>query len=601
MKLLFKFILFFFYFRSLPFCFIDPDIKEYFNQDYIKEIEEYFNSNCAKSEIFYLFQVNENLIEFVQSFENIINGKTHSEDIKFTIYRSTNKLKCQIEDEKTNKNILKENVYLDIIIENSFFSEYLLCVDNPNDNPEKIFENNKLMYKDKSYIKIPECCQPMLFKLKVKDIDQATKATSYKEICFFCSSPNPLYLEPLYSNDKNNKFYNGNISMFNSEKIIEFHLIDPLITIENFEYTENHKNDKERKENEDPDDDNFEENDYKNRFYYDDDDKWQKAEIIYEYLFKDCLNLEKISFDKSNFNTYMRFCSNNIFQGCKKLEDLGISNIVFTNFHFFRGFENLKSLKLYYENSGHQYSFANCKNLEEIKFVDLSGTEKVIDEMKLSNAGFKNCPNLSYIGAKKIVIDSKWGNTSIFENCKKLKIPDVVVLLHKNVNLEYTNLKNIFKGLDPDLNKEVKLEFKYVDDSSKIRYNLDFNTIFNGCDSKKNIEITTPDGQKQILKDVQNNDKIDEFLLNPVRYNKYRTFYQKITKEQLVQYNYLENIDIDDENIRNSILNNTYTDIINNINQDIKKDLDKDIPKPNPCCLCCGKCFTNCCCCKSKT
>jgi len=596
MKLLFKFFLFLFYFRSLPFCFIDPDIEQYFNEEYIKEIKEYYIKNCKELEIFYLFQVNENPIKFEQPFENIINGKKHVENIEFTTYRSTNQLKCQIEDEKTKKNILKENVYLDIIINNNFFPEYLLYVDNPNDNPEKIWKNNKLMYKDKSYINIPDCYHPMLFKLKVKDIDPTTKAISYKEICFFCSSPNPLYLNHLYSNDKNNKFYNGNISMFNSEKIIEFHLIDPLITIENFEYTEIHKNDKERKENKDPDDDNFEENDDKNRFYYDDDDKWQKAEIIYEYLFKDCLNLEKISFDKSNFNTYMRFCSNNIFKECINLKDLGISNIVFTNFHYVRNFKYLKTLKLNKDNVDHQYSFANCEKLEKIIFANYNGVEELIDEMKMSNAGFKNCPNLSYIGAKKIIIDSKWGNTSIFENCKKLKISDVVVLLHKNVNLEYPNLKNIFKGLDPNLNKEVKLEFKYVDDSSKIRYNLDFNMIFNGCDSKKNISIEDKNGNKITLEDLQNSDKIDEFLLNPVRYKKHREFYQKCSKEQLVQYNYFEGINLDNEEIRNKILNNTYN--INNNLPNIDSNLDKDIQKPNTCCLCCGKCFTNCCCCK---
>jgi len=608
MKLLFKFILFFFYFRSLPFCFIDPDIKEYFNEEYIKEIEEYFNNSESVTDYFYLFKVDDNMVNFTveDPDENIDSMKK----VNCKRYRSKSKIHCLLYNIENKKDNIEDNKHVDIILENGFFYEKLLCVDNKNDDPKKNYKDGHLFYENNKYVLSLEDNLPILFKLKVKDPvqdpdsdnDPDKKKYIEKDITVFCSRPNPIMFHR-WANDnkKDDEFDSGKISMFNSERITEFHLINPLITLQRFEEAGKHSDEK-RVKNDLPDEDNLEENDDKNRYYYDEDDKVTKAEVVYQYLFRDCLNLKKISFDEDTFDNYMKFCSNDIFQGCKNLEYIGIKNIYFTNFHFFRDYPYLKSLELYYENSGHQYSFANCKNLEEIKFVDLSGTEKVIDEMKLSNAGFKNCPNLSYIGAKKIIIDSQWGNTSIFENCKNLKIPDVVVLLHKDIKLEYPNLKNIFKGLNPDLNKDVKLEFKYVDDSSKIRYNLDFNTIFNGCDSKKNIEITLPDGQKQILKDVQNNDKIDEFLLNPVRYNKYRVFYQKITKEQLVQYNYLENIDIDDENIRNSILNNTYTDIINNINQDIKKDLDKDIPKPNPCCLCCGKCLSKCCCCcKSKT
>lgn len=605
MKLLFKFILFLFYFRSLPFCFIDPNVKGYFNEEYIKEIEKYFNNPKSATDYFYLFEVDDKSVDFKVEDPDVKNGK-----FDCTRYRSKNKIKCLLYDTENKKDNIQDNKYVDIILITDFFDEKLLCVDNEKDDPKKIYKDGRLFYENNKYILSLEDDLPILFKLKVKDPvpdpDPSKKKYIEKDIIVFCSRPNPLMFYRFADDgNKDDKFDSGKISMFNSERITEFHLINPLITIERLEAACKHS-DKKRVKNDLPDEDNLEENDYKNRYYYDDDDKGTNAEVVYQYLFRNCLNLKKISFDENSFtNTfknYIKFCSNDIFQGCKNLEYIGIKNIYFTNFHFFRDYPYLKSLELYYENPKHQYSFANCENLKEIKFVDLYGNEKVIDEMKLSNAGFKNCHELQYIGAKKIIIDSQWGNTRIFENCKNLKIPDVVVLLHKDIKLEYPNLKNIFKDLDPNLNKDVKLEFKYVDDSSKIRYNLDFNTIFNGCDSKKNIEITSVDGQKQILKDVQNNDKIDEFLLNPVRYNKHRAFYQKITKEQLQQYNYFENIDIDNENIRNSILNNTYTDIINNINQDIKKDLDKDIPKPNPCCLCCGKCFTNCCCCcKSKT
>ena len=487
MKLLFKFILFLFYFRSLPFCFIDPDIKGYFNEEYIKEIEKYFNKPEIANDYFYLFQVDDNIVNFQVDYYDTMPRKS---DCKR--YRSKSKIHCLLYDTENKKGNIKANKYVDIILENGFFYENLLCVDNENDDHEKIYKDGCLFYENNKYILSLEDDLPILFKLKVKDPDPDPNKKNFTEkyINVFCSRPNPLMFHR-FANDgkKDDEFDSGKTSMFKSERITEFHLINPLLTIERIEEINKHIDEK-RVKNDLPDEDKLEENDDKNRYYYDDGDKYTNAEVVYQYLFRDCLNLKKISFDENTFYTYMKFCSNDIFQGCKNLEYIGIKNIYFTNFHFFRGFENLKSLELYYENSGHQYSFANCKNLKEIKFVDLSGNEKVIDEMKLSNAGFKNCPNLSYIGAKKIIIDSKWGNTSIFENCKKLKIPDVVVLLHKNVNLEYPNLKNIFKGLDTDLNKEVKLEFKYVDDSSKIRYNLDFNTIFNGCDSKKNIEIT---------------------------------------------------------------------------------------------------------------
>ena len=556
---------------------IDEDIKKYFNQEYIEEISK-FTGKRTKN--FCLFEIDPDYI----GYDKIRNYYTFRSKRKFNVTT------------KNGKNI--DNTYIFI----SEYSSKLICC--KNDNPTIKYEliNYEIKMKfdgleenDLDYLDCNFDLEPVIFKIKVEEKNHDSTFTT-KEIYCFCEAIDILTC--VYRIGEN-KWIDFKKSLYDSKYITEFTFCRVFYTNQDVEYKNEHMYDNFKLEESPQEIKNNIEGDPKKIYYLDCSDI---SDICTNNVFKNCSNLKKISFRDNKIEPYWNdyiLHENNFLLDCKNLEELEIDNVEFKNIFHFRGFKNLKYLTLKKSNSIHSFSFAYCDNLQEIKFVDDDGKEIVVDQLRLGNAGIKNCKNLKSIGAKTLIIDSERGNSSVFENCKNLKIENVRIILDKDCPLINNNsFKNMFKGIDPILNKNLTIEFVYKNDTSKIRYSLDFDTIFNGCDSKKNIEITTPDGQKQILEDVQNNDKIDEFLLNPVRYIKYRTFYQKITKEQLIQYNYFENIDIDNENIRNSILNNTYNDIINNINQDIKKDLNNDIPKPNTCCLCCGKFFTNCCCCK---
>ena len=589
MKLIIEIFLFFLNFKLFSSVFIDSNIEKYFNQEYIKEARK------LKKGDFYLFEINKNKTTFtmVNKFKSK-NGNEINENRKFTIYRSTSEIDCNSLNETTNIIELKEKKYLDVVVENIYSNDGILYVDNINDNPEKYLnDHTNLRYKDKNYIKLEDKCS-IIFKIVVKEEDPVTNNIDEIEKYCFCSDM--FYLFAQYKREDEYFCDSFKYSLFDNEKIVEFYLINPFLKYKEADYIDKNRNSPRISNNYKTEINGKMEGDIDGLIYYDDDDVDKRAEICLRGTFKNCLNLRKISLENGYIYNAL---TNDIFKDCKNLEELDIKNIIFLNLIYFRNFNNLESLKLHYDNKDHEYSFANCKKLKEIRFVTNNGTEKKIDELIVGNAGFKNCPELEYIGAKKIVIDSKIGNTCIFENCKKLKIPDVIFLLHKNVSVNYPNLKNIFNGIDSEKNKEVKIGFKFADNDSKIRYNLDFNTIFNGCDSKKNIEITTPDNNKIILENVQNNDKIDEFLLDPVRYIKHRKFYQKVTQEQLESNNYFEGVNLDDENERNRILNfNNHDD-----GSQSNGELNNDIPKGNSCFICCAQCFAKCCCCchKSKT
>jgi len=203
-------------------------------------------------------------------------------------------------------------------------------------------------------------------------------------------------------------------------------------------------------------------------------------------MFNRCSNLEILILPNKEFLN-LRFVDDfsNLFFGCSKLESIDLSNINFhrTNYlsNMFEGCSNLTSIDLSKFNFNYAINlkrmFFGCKNLKLIKWP----TELKFTKIRDFSYMFSNCYNLTSINLPNINFDNLLLMTSMFSNCKKLKFVNMNSYSSSNNLKSFTCCNYMFSGCS-DL---VSLNM------TNFIFNgiVDFSSMFLNCSSLREIEL----------------------------------------------------------------------------------------------------------------
>jgi Leucine-rich repeat (LRR) protein len=108
----------------------------------------------------------------------------------------------------------------------------------------------------------------------------------------------------------------------------------------------------------------------------------KKVETIYEYAFKDCINLEEVDLSSSKIKDIYESC----FEGCSKLDNIILpKNIKQIDIYSFANCTSLKSIVLNNVNDIKSLAFENCNNIEIIEIKN--------KRIKIHLDAFKGCNN----------------------------------------------------------------------------------------------------------------------------------------------------------------------------------------------------------------
>ena len=315
--------------------------------------------------------------------------------------------------------------------------------------------------------------------------------------------------------------------------------------------------------------------------------------IRYTDFFKNCVKLEKVILKNRKKNETKienifkkNYHCANIFEGCKKLKEVDLSEFFLLNDYY--GFPNMFSdcekiekliLNNPEDNTVFYWSFDNCKNFKSITFVNKN------KDIIVGDSCFKNCNNLENLNNIENKIYLRNNCSECFKNCKNIK--------KLKLNIDETKFNSVYHEFKENLQKEDLTEEQKKDyDINKC---INFKNALEGTEID-DLEINTADNidlnifashietlvqsgkvNKFTFNDnsiyIQDGVDLKEFMSDPKGY-----------LERNPQFKYIEKPD--------QTLDTNYKNLEN-----VEANVDKN---QLGCLACCSKCFSNCCCCCRK-